>query len=110
MMFLVSETHPFDDGNGRIARIMMNSELVSNGEQKIIIPTVYRNNYLSSLRAISHNSITEPIIKTMDFAQRYTKTINWNNLEETYNMLEKTNAFKDPNEADEEGVRLTLPV
>ena len=26
MMFLVSEVHPFDDGNGRMARIMMNAE------------------------------------------------------------------------------------
>ena len=28
MMFLVSEVYPYDDGNGRIARIMMNAELV----------------------------------------------------------------------------------
>jgi hypothetical protein len=110
MMFLVSEVHPFDDDNGRIARIMMNCELISNGEQRIIVPTVYRNNYLSSLKALSHNSITEPIVKTMDFVQKYTKAINWDNIEETWNMLEKTNAFKDPNEADEEGVRLILPV
>ena len=27
MMFLISEVHPFQDGNGRLARIMMNSEL-----------------------------------------------------------------------------------
>jgi prophage maintenance system killer protein len=26
-MFVVSEVHPFDDGNGRVARIMMNAEL-----------------------------------------------------------------------------------
>ncbi len=28
-MFVVAETHPFDDGNGRVARITMNSELVA---------------------------------------------------------------------------------
>jgi len=28
MMFLVSEVHPFLDGNGRIARVMMNAELI----------------------------------------------------------------------------------
>ena len=27
MLFLISEVHPFADGNGRIARIMMNAEL-----------------------------------------------------------------------------------
>lgn len=37
MMALVSEVHPFADGNGRVARIMMNAELVSGGEERIII-------------------------------------------------------------------------
>ena len=30
MMFMISEVHPFNDGNGRISRIMMNSELSSS--------------------------------------------------------------------------------
>jgi hypothetical protein len=33
MMFLVAEVHPFADGNGRVARIMMNAELVAAGER-----------------------------------------------------------------------------
>jgi hypothetical protein len=37
----------------------IDSEIIlSTKEQKIIIPTVYRNNYLTSLKAISHNQIT----------------------------------------------------
>ena len=40
MLFLVSEVHPFIDGNGRVARIMMNAELVAGGQVKILIPTV----------------------------------------------------------------------
>lgn len=40
MKFLISEIHPFNDGNGRLARIMMNAELVAENEEKIIIPTV----------------------------------------------------------------------
>ena len=31
MMFLVSEVHPFADGNGRIARVMMNAEFRCRG-------------------------------------------------------------------------------
>ncbi|WP_290706739.1 Fic family protein [Flavihumibacter sp. CACIAM 22H1] len=27
MMFMISEVHPFLDGNGRMARVMMNAEL-----------------------------------------------------------------------------------
>jgi len=108
MMFLVCEIHPFTDGNGRAARIMMNAELVAAGEQKIIIPTVYRNNYLASLKALTHNGLCDPIIRTLDFAQKYTRRIDWDNFEEARRQLDITNAFLDPNEADELGKRLKL--
>ncbi len=41
--FLVSDVHPFADGNGRTSRMMMNAELVSVGQSTIIIPTVFRD-------------------------------------------------------------------
>ncbi|GHU10912.1 Fic family protein [Alphaproteobacteria bacterium] len=109
MMFLIAEVHPFNDGNGRIGRIMMNAELVSSGEQRIIIPTIYRNNYISALKGISQNAITEPIIRTLDFAQKYTGAIDWNSFDYALDSLSKTRAFVDQNEADEGGVRLILP-
>jgi len=109
MMFLVAEVHPFADGNGRVARIMMNAELVTSQEQRIIIPTVYRNNYLTSLKALSHNQITEAFIRTLSFAQDYTSRIDWSSLKSAKKDLEKTNAFLDPNEADMNGIRLKLP-
>lgn len=108
MMFLISEVHPFTDGNGRAARIMMNAEFVAAGEQKIIVPTVFRNNYLSSLKALTHNDLTEPLIRTLDFAQRYTRSLNWDDFDEARRQLTETNAFLDPNEAEEMGKRLTL--
>src|SRR5690606_14346521 len=49
MMFLISEVHPFLDGNGRLARVMMNAELVRAEQSKIIIPTVFRDDYLGAL-------------------------------------------------------------
>lgn len=108
MMFLISEVHPFTDGNGRAARIMMNAELVAANEQKIIIPTVFRNNYLSSLKALTHNGLTDPIIRTLDFAQKYTRSINWEDFGEARRQLTATNAFLDPNEGEELGKRLVL--
>jgi Fic family protein len=36
IMFVLSEVHPFLDGNGRIARIMMNAELVKQGNQRLL--------------------------------------------------------------------------
>jgi len=109
MMFLVSEVHPFADGNGRAARVMMNAELVAAGENRIIVPTVYRNNYLLALKALSHNGGTGALVRVIDFAQRYTTAIDFSELEKARALLEKTHAFADSNEADAAGIRLMLP-
>ena len=45
MMFMISEVHPFLDGNGRIARVMMNAELVRAEQSRIIVPTVFRGKH-----------------------------------------------------------------
>lgn len=39
--FLLVDVHPFNEGNGRISRIMMTKELLAAGLSRIIIPTVY---------------------------------------------------------------------
>lgn len=109
MMFLVSEVHPFADGNGRAARIMMNAELVSDDEQKIIIPTVFRNNYLSALKALSQSGKSAPFFRVLDYAQRYTGSIRWENFDTARADLQATNAFMDANEAEDSGLRLVLP-
>ncbi len=109
MMFLVAEVHPFADGNGRVARIMMNAELVAAAENRIIVPTVYRNNYLMALKALSQNGITGALVRTMDFAQRYTAAVDFAELEGARLILDRTHAFVDPNEADTAGIRLTMP-
>jgi prophage maintenance system killer protein len=109
MMFLISEVHPFADGNGRVARIMMNAELVAAGESRIIIPTVYRNNYLMALKALSQNQLTGALVRVIDFAQRYTAAIDFHELHAARVILEQTHAFADPNEAEAAGIRLVLP-
>ncbi len=109
MMFLVSEVHPFADGNGRVARIMMNAELVAAKEQRIVIPTIYRNNYLSALKAISNRTSPEPLIRTLDFAQRFSLSIDWTDFRRAEDELKAANAFMDSAEADDRGIRLRLP-
>jgi Fic family protein len=44
------DIHPFTDGNGRCARLLMNLILVNKGYQIITIPPILRNEYISSLR------------------------------------------------------------
>ncbi len=109
MMFLISEVHPFVDGNGRVARIMMNAELVAAGERRIVIPTVFRSNYLEVLKALSQSGVAEPLVRALNFAQRYTAGVDFSTYEGGCEVLRQTNAFLDPRVADEEGRRLRLP-
>ncbi len=94
-MVLVSEVHPFADGNGRIARIMMNAELVAGDYERMIIPTAYRTDYLGALRAFSQNGHTDPLIRMLDVAQSYTHRIDWSTLANARAALAATNAFAD---------------
>ena len=109
IMFLVNEVHPFDDGNGRIARLMMNSELVSAGQVRVVIPTVYRSNYVMALKGLTQNGNARSYVATVDFAQRYTAQLDCTSLESAQAILTETNAFVDPTEADARGIRLLLP-
>lgn len=62
ILFLVAEVHPFNDGNGRIARLGMNAELEAAGKARIILPTSLRNDYLTVLEALTINRNPEPFV------------------------------------------------
>lgn len=109
MMFLVAEVHPFVDGNGRVARIMMNAELIAAGEQRIIIPIVYRNNYIAALKALSNDARGDPLVRVLDYAQRYTLAIPFEAFDKANFVMARTHAFLKPDEAEEAGVRLIMP-
>lgn len=109
LMFLVSEVHPFTDGNGRIARVMMNAELVRAGEVRIVVPTVYRLNYLSALRAATQTGNDAALIATLAFARRWTARVDWSSRQTAEADLHRTHALRDAREAEEAGLRLVLP-
>lgn len=45
------DIHPFVDGNGRTARLLMNLVLVNKGYQLVSIPMIWRQEYISALVA-----------------------------------------------------------
>lgn len=98
MHFMITEVHPFLDGNGRLARIMMNAELVSAMQHKIIIPTVHRDNYLNGLRLATRDQNFLTYCKVMDQAQAYIETINWLDYSEAREKFESDAADKTSDE------------
>ncbi len=98
MMFVISEVHPFLDGNGRVARIMMNAELVSGGQSKIIIPTVFRDDYMGVLRKLTRQGETGSYIRMLLRAYDFSETVHNNNIQEMRQYLENCNAFLEPAE------------
>lgn len=99
MMFMLSEVHPFLDGNGRVARVMMNAELVKAGQSKIIIATVFRDDYMGALRKLTRQSDTDPYIRMLQKAHEFSENIFSDDINEMRSDLEKCNAFIEHTEA-----------
>lgn len=105
-MFVVSEVHPFQDGNGRTARLAMNCVLTEAGLCRIIIPTVYREDYLLPLKRLTNDRDAGPYIRGMarvhDWSSRFDYDQPLLNVQE---QLGRCNAFKE----DLKNYRLIFP-
>lgn len=104
LMFVISEVHPYTDGNGRVARAVMNAALVAAGQARVIIPTVYRDDYLRALKALSHNSSPDPFVRMISRAQQFVSELPLADYAETVHVLEAVGAFDDSGDR-----RLRLP-
>jgi hypothetical protein len=98
MLFMISEVHPFTDGNGRISRMMMNAELVAADQSKIIIPTVFREDYLNALRRLTRRNDPSVLLRAMTRVRNFSANITGDDFEETRLYLERCNAFKEGDE------------
>lgn len=76
-MFIVSEVHPFQDGNGRTARLLMNSFLSAAAQCRIIVPTVFREDYLLPLKALTHQGDAAGYIRAMRLCQAWCAELNY---------------------------------
>ncbi len=108
MMIVVAEVHPFLDGNGRAARLMMNAELSAEGLCRIVIPTVIRNEYILGLRRFTNAGNIDAVIRILDHCWRWTHSVPWTSAEATDAYLTTTNAFIDSTDAAEHGLSLAI--
>ncbi|SDF31642.1 Fic family protein [Sporolituus thermophilus] len=68
----IVQLHPFEDGNGRTARLAMNLALRQDGYPIVVIPPVVRHEYIQSLEKAWTNPdrFTQFIAERVDEAQR----------------------------------------
>ena len=110
-MFVVAEVHPFSDGNGRTARLMMNLALSAAGLTRLIIPTVYRDDYFSALHALSHSQADEPpfpriepYLVMLNRTAVFSRWLDCSSEARMLSALEASQALKQPTQG-----KLTLP-
>jgi hypothetical protein len=105
-MFVVTEVHPFRDGNGRTARLAMNCVLSAANHSRIIIPTVFREDYLLSLKSLSNHADPTPYLRAMTRIQRWTSAFDYDQPRQAlYQNLKGCNAFEE----DLRNFRLIFP-
>ncbi|MGN6650547.1 Fic family protein [Trinickia sp.] len=95
-MFVVTEVHPFRDGNGRTARLAMNCVLSAENSSRIIIPTIYREDYLLPLKRLTNDRDADPFIRSMVRAQKWTSSFEYGQSRELLkDQLKRCNAFEE---------------
>jgi Fic family protein len=95
-MFVVSETHPFTDGNGRTSRLLMNAFLSQREQCRIIIPTVFREDYLLALKALSHQGDATAYVRAMGIGQAWACELSYEvEVAEMNRQLEECNSKRE---------------
>lgn len=92
--FIVSEVHPFADGNGRTSRLALNLFLAQAGLTRIIIPTVFRDDYISALKALSSNAHPIPLVRMLTRAARFSRWLDLSSKERAFAGLKRSHALE----------------
>jgi hypothetical protein len=94
MHHLISEVHPFADGNGRLSRLFMNAELSRLGLTRVVVPTVLREDYLSAVRFLSRNDDPGPLLRVISRCQTLHNRTPFESYDDAARVLRGSNAFE----------------
>lgn len=93
--FITVDVHPFLDGNGRTSRLMMNGYLQAGGIDRIIVPSVLREQYIKALRDMHDHSIPGPLVDVLIRAHQWANGISWASYELADSQIAPTGAYND---------------
>jgi hypothetical protein len=80
--------------------------LSAKRQSRIMIPTVYREDYLLPLKALSHNQVCEPLLGALSRAQRWSAAFDYAQPRAALReALARCNAFQE----DVRNYRLLFP-
>jgi hypothetical protein len=96
--FLISEVHPFSDGNGRISRIVMNAELSRTGDARIIIPTLFHEEYVDCQCQLTRQNEPADFIKALILMQGWTAAFDFSYVDALIEAIKATNALEHSRE------------
>lgn len=105
MACILSEVHPFGDGNGRVSRAFMNAEVLAAGQPRILVPIIVRDEYITGLRAITRDAHVSTLVEVLSFGQRLTAAVDFRDFDQALAMLRSANALEEPRP----GVRPRMP-
>lgn len=74
----------------------MNAELLAGGQARIIITTVYRDDYQLGLRSLTRQSHPDTLIALLAYAHRWTALIDWTDFARAEQQLGVCHAFERP--------------
>lgn len=109
IMFLVTEVHPFTDGNGRSARVAMNGELIPHNLHRIVVPSIARIDYMSALSRTTAGNGLAGLVRVLSHLQRWVAHGSFETTGRGDRYCRATNALYDSGIAEREGVRLRVP-
>jgi hypothetical protein len=98
ILFLITDVHPFTDGNGRVARIFMNAEMTAAGAATIVVPTVFRDDYMGALKAMTRRHRSEPLVDALVKAAGFSR-LDFSRYPATLAELRRRNWFEEPDVA-----------
>ncbi len=93
--FLVSDIQPFSDGNGRLSRLMMDAELSRVGLCRIIIPTLFHEQYVDAQRALTRRNDPAPVIRALSKIALWGTLFDYIDLHPSVAAMKVANAFEE---------------